>query len=79
MKKKEKEEERQRQLKEEQLLRAAKKRKEKEQEVRLAMEIEHRNKTTQSKRMWICGIFVVALLGAMYLLILNAIPAQVPQ
>lgn len=42
----------------------------------MALEMEEVKKRTQSKRMWTCGIFLVALLGAMYLLVLNAIPAQ---
>ena len=38
--------------------------------------MKEKSETDQSKRVWICGIFIIAVLGVMYLAILNAIPQK---
>ena len=58
------------------MMKIAKKKQEKEDEIRLALELEERKQVTQSKTMWGFGIFLIAILGVMYLLIVNAIPQK---
>lgn len=58
------------------MLQAAERRRQKEEEVRVELEMMDAAETLKKKRIWGCGIFIVALLGITYLVILNAIPQR---